>query len=323
MTFLALHYDWRAPNEEVPPQALYAAALEQCAWADKLGFASVAISTHHGSPDNYCPAPFVAAAAIAARTQHMRIAPVLALPLFHPLRVAEDAALLDVISNGRLDLTIGAGYRKEEFAMFGVDLSKRAALMEEGVLALRQAWTGEPFEFRGETVLVTPRPVQRPGPRITMGGWSAAAARRAARIGDAYMPTNGDSWEAYRQECARLEKPVPPAPPPVPQYLFLYVTDDPDKAWTKIGPHALHVSNAYAEWLAAAGGPSMYRRADTIDELKQSPTFRVVTPDECLEMARQHGVLNFDPLFGGMPPDLAWESLELFAARVLPALKAS
>lgn len=180
--------------------------------------------------------------------------------------------------------------------------------LAEGVLALRQAWTGEPFEFRGETVVVTLRRVQRPGPRIIMGGWSAAAARRAARIGDAYMPTNGDSWEAYRHECGRLGKPVPPASPPVPQYLFLYATDDPDKAWTKIGPHALHVSNAYAEWLAAAGGPSMYRRADSIDELKQSPTFRVVTPDECLEMARQHGVLNFDPLFGGMLPDLAWKA---------------
>ena len=324
MTFLGLHYDWRAPDKGTPPEALYAAALEQCAWADKLGFDSVAISTHHGSPDNYCPAPFVAATAIAARTQHVRIAPVLALPLFHPLRVAEDAAVLDLISNGRLDLTLGAGYRQEEFAMFGVDPKKRGELMEEGVLALRRAWTGEPFEFRGQTVLVTPRPLQRPGPRITMGGWSKAAARRAARIGDAYVPAQGDSWEAYREECARLGKPVPRSAAPLPGYLFLYVTDDPERAWTKVGPHALHVTNAYAAWLEAAGSPPMlYRRAGTIDDLKTRPAFRVVTPDQCIELARQDGALGFDPLFGGMPPDLAWESLELFEARVLPALRAS
>jgi alkanesulfonate monooxygenase SsuD/methylene tetrahydromethanopterin reductase-like flavin-dependent oxidoreductase (luciferase family) len=322
MTYLGMHFDWRAPDWGAPPEALYAAALEQCAWADKLGFAAVAISTHHGSPDNYCPSPFVAATAIAARTQHLRIAPVLALPLFHPLRVAEDAAVLDLISNGRLDLTIGAGYRQEEFAMFGVDKSKRGGLMEEGLSALHQAWTGEPFEFRGETVRVTPRPLQRPGPRITMGGWSNAAARRAARYADAYMPVTGDSWDTYLQECAKLGKPVPPGPAPVAEYLFLYVTDDPDKAWSKIGPHALHVSNAYAAWLSDAGGPPMYRQADTVDELKKDPTFRVLTPEQCIELARQHGALAFDPLFGGLPPELAWESLELFESRVLPALRA-
>src|SRR5262245_45553567 len=106
MTHLGLHYDWRAPNPDVPPETLYAAALEQCEWADGLGFDGVTISTHHGSPDNYCPTPFVAAAAIAARTKHLRINPVLALPLFHPLRVAEDAAVVDLISNGRLDLVL-------------------------------------------------------------------------------------------------------------------------------------------------------------------------------------------------------------------------
>lgn len=324
MTHLGLHYDWRAPNGGVPPEALYAAALEQCEWGDKLGFDGVVISTHHGSPDNYCPTPFVAAAAIAARTEHVRISPVLALPLFHPLRVAEDAAVVDLISNGRLDLILGAGYRQEEFAMFGVDRSKRGALMEEGVAALRQAWTGEPFEFRGETVLVTPRPLQRPGPRLIMGGWSKAAARRAARIGDEYFPAQGDSWEAYREECAKLGKPEPLAAAPLPSYLFLYVTDDPEKAWTKVGPHALHVTNAYAEWLEAAGSPPMlYQRADTIDELKTRPAFRVVTPEQCIEMARQEGALLFDPLFGGLSPDLAWESLELFEARVLPALRTS
>lgn len=322
MTYLGMHFDWRAPNGGTPPAALYGAALEQCEWADGLGFDAVAISTHHGSPDNYCPTPFVAGAAIAARTKRVRISPVLALTLFHPLRVAEDAAVLDLISNGRLDLTLGAGYRDEEFKMFGVDKSKRGALMEESIAALRQAWTGEPFEFRGETVRVTPRPLQKPGPRITMGGWSEAAARRAARIADFYLPAQGDSWDAYRDECAKLGKPVPPGPAPLPSYLFLYVTEDPERAWTKVGPHALHVTNAYAEWLKAARSPKMlYEPAETYEELKSRPAFQVVTPEECIAIAKRDGALGFDPLFGGMAPDLAWESLELFASRVLPALR--
>jgi alkanesulfonate monooxygenase SsuD/methylene tetrahydromethanopterin reductase-like flavin-dependent oxidoreductase (luciferase family) len=319
-----MHFDWRAPEWGTPSEVLYAAALEMCEWADERGFNGAAISTHHGSPDNYCPSPFVAATAIAARTKNMRIAPVLALTLFHPLRVAEDAAVLDIISNGRLELTLGAGYRHEEFAMFGVDKRKRGSLMEEAITALRQAWTGEPFEFRGETVRVTPRPLQQPGPPITMGGWSAAAARRAARLDVNYLPAQPDSWEAYREACAEYGRPEPFPFAPLPDYLFLYVTEDPELAWRQVGQHCLHVSNAYAEWLDAAGSPPMlYRKVDTVEEAKTMSTFRVVTPDECIEMAKRNGSLGFDPLFGGLAPDVAWKSLELFEAKVLPALRAT
>ncbi|HRE01195.1 MAG TPA: LLM class flavin-dependent oxidoreductase, partial [Ilumatobacteraceae bacterium] len=103
----------------------------------------------------------------------------------------EDIAVLDLVSQGRIDLLVAAGYVPAEFAMFGKAMNERGKLMEEGVTALRKAWTGEPFEFRGETVLVRPRPFQQPGPPIIMAGDSRAAARRAARIGDAYAPMAG------------------------------------------------------------------------------------------------------------------------------------
>src|ERR1700688_1051596 len=113
-------------------------------WGDAQGFDRVVISSHHGCDDNYGSAPLIEATAIALRTRSIRIQPVVTLTLYDPLHVAEDVAVLDLLSGGRIDLVVAAGYRRSEFAMFGRSMSQRAALMEEGVVALRRAWTGTP-----------------------------------------------------------------------------------------------------------------------------------------------------------------------------------
>jgi alkanesulfonate monooxygenase SsuD/methylene tetrahydromethanopterin reductase-like flavin-dependent oxidoreductase (luciferase family) len=152
-------------------------------WADANGFDECMLSEHHGTEDGYLPSPLVYAAAVAGRTENMRIRiSALVLPLHDPLRVAEDAAVLDHLSTGRFDLVVVAGFRGPEFDQFARSLKTRGKALEEGVEVLRKAWTGEAFDYQGRTVRVTPRPWQTQGPAILLGGASATAAKRAARL---------------------------------------------------------------------------------------------------------------------------------------------
>jgi alkanesulfonate monooxygenase SsuD/methylene tetrahydromethanopterin reductase-like flavin-dependent oxidoreductase (luciferase family) len=152
---------WRTDWSE-----LYAATLDFVCEAERLGFDTVWLTEHHFADDGYCPALMPVAAAIAARTTRIRIGTkVLLMPFHDPLRLAEDAAVVDVISGGRLELGIAAGYRPEEFAGFGINRDERAARTREGVAVLEQALSGEVFSFTGRfhrygPVRVTPPPVQ-------------------------------------------------------------------------------------------------------------------------------------------------------------------
>jgi alkanesulfonate monooxygenase SsuD/methylene tetrahydromethanopterin reductase-like flavin-dependent oxidoreductase (luciferase family) len=246
------------------------------------------------------------------------------LPVLHnPLRLAEDLATLDILSRGRLDITVGLGYRPHEYEMFGVRKSSRVAILEETIGILERAWTGEPFDYRGQTVMVRPVPVQKPRPPIFVGGSSEAAARRAARYGDNFLPAIPELYEVYTQ--ARRELGLPPNPPPTARGpMFLFVTDDPERAWATVAPYVLYTSNSNAAWAAERGvGATQYIPAGSVDDLKASPVFEVVTPQGCLALARelgQDGELMFQPLMGGMPPEIGWSSLELFRTDVLPYL---
>src|SRR5262249_31623813 len=196
-------------------------------------------------------APLVAATAIAARTRRLRIAPVLALPLYDPIHLAEEVAVLDLVSRGRLELVVGAGYRPSEFAMFGGSMGERARRMEEAIPALRGAGRGAPFPSRGAQVLVRPRPARPGGPPIVYAGYSAPAARRAARLADAFMPMPGsDAIGVYTEECRRLGR-TPVLKRRI-AWMFLFVSHDPERAWARLAPHLLHVAKSYARWVIAA-----------------------------------------------------------------------
>jgi alkanesulfonate monooxygenase SsuD/methylene tetrahydromethanopterin reductase-like flavin-dependent oxidoreductase (luciferase family) len=301
----------------------YAAALDMAAWADRLGFVIVSLSEHHGSPDGYLPSPLPMAAAIAARTEQIGIFVAAMVAAFHdPLRLAEDAAVVDLLSKGRLHLIIAGGYVIEEFAMFDVPLGERAPRTTETVRVLQQAWTGQPFEHRGRTVQVTPAPFRAGGPTLLLGGSSDAAARRAARLGVGYQPSGPASWPAYQAECAALGRPDPGG------YLggdtrVTIVAADPDATWDAIAPYALHEANAYGAWAKAAGTETGYSGAEDADELRASGQHRVVTPDELvaeLQDADPFAMTILHPMLGGIPPALAWESLHLLEHEVLSRL---
>ena len=322
---VSLAYDMRAPSFGASPAALYRAAIDQCAWADAFGIAGVTLSEHHGSDDGYLPSPIVFGAAIGGATTRLLIRlSVVLLPLYDPVRLAGDLAVLDLACSGRLRLTVAAGYRPEEYEQFGVEIRRRPSLMERGIEVLKQAWTGEPFEHEGRTVRVTPRPAQTPRPSITLGGASPATARRAARVADDYAPIADRLYEIYVEELDKLGRPAPERPrrrgdgAPV----FVHVSRDPDRDWTLIAPHALHESNSYAAWAAGARG-AVYAAADDADALRASGRYLVLTPDEAVELARRQGSLTLKPLLGGLDPAVGWAGLELVVDEVLPQLSGS
>lgn len=203
--------------------------------------------------------------------------------------------------------------------MFGREMGERASLVEEGIEVLRAAWSGAEFQYRGRKIRVTPRPGRPQGPALLMGGSTRAAARRAARLGDGFIPVDSSVWPAYEEACRELGRDAGPAPD-LGGPLFLHVADDPDRAWAKIAPHALHESNSYGAWLAGAEGVARYTPSDDAESLRSGGDYAVVTPDECVAMVRKSGQLRLHPLMGGLPPDLAWESLELIGSNVLPRL---
>jgi len=320
-----MRFDMRAP--EIGPattQDLYRAALDMAAWAETHGAFQIVVSEHHGSSDGYLPSPLVLAGAIAGRTRKIPIqVAALIVPLHDPLRLAEDMAVLDLASGGRVNYVTAAGYVESEFAQLDRPFKDRGRRMDESLEAMRSAWTGEPFEYQGRTVRVTPKPATPGGPPLFMGGNTKVAARRAARF-DMGMLAQGINRELealYRAECERLGKrPRLCINPPPGTVTSAFVSEDPDRAWAEIGPHLLHDAMAYAAWLGDSASVTK-SVAQTVDELRaQKGPYRIFTPDEALAYVKATGLLLLHPLCGGLSPDLAWASLELMADKVLSRL---
>ncbi len=325
MPDIMFRYDMRQPEICSASQAdMYQAAIEQCAWGENNGFGSAHLSEHHGSQDNYCPSPLVLASAIASRTESLRLfISALIAPLHEPARLAEDLAVLDIISRGRVIPILSGGYREEEFEAVGKSLSDRKAYMDAIGPFLQQAWSGETFQHGEREVTIRPRPHSQPRPMILMGGSSRPAARRAAREADFFIPSGPEIFEYYREELKKRGKPDP-GPMPAAPSTVTFVAEEPDAYWEQIAPHVMHETNIYARWAEQAKVFSPYRHFDHSDDLRASGAYKVYTPAALIEQARSMIAaqpLMFHPLCGGIHPDLAWQSLRLFADQVVPVLR--
>jgi alkanesulfonate monooxygenase SsuD/methylene tetrahydromethanopterin reductase-like flavin-dependent oxidoreductase (luciferase family) len=325
---LCITFDMRAPAFGALRNYLYDAALDQVAWADDIGVDLVGLGEHHGVEDGYNPSPLVLASAMAARTRYIKLrTSVVLAPLYDLTKLAEDAAVTQILSNGRLLLGLGAGYRPSEFESFGRKLKDRWKAMGETCEFLRQAWLGEPFEWQGRTCCVTPRP-EPFAPPILLGGSSPAAARRAAHIADGWFPPLlPELWQPYRDECIKLGN-ADPGPYPNHGPVFMWVTEDPDRDWATLYPHVEHQMKTYSQWTAEAWGEAAGPYAGDFDEqtVRQSPAYQVLTPEQVLELAEQLGpdsVLYLNPLLAGIDPRESWRMLRLFEDKVLPHLPAA
>ncbi len=304
----------------------YQAALDMAAYADRSGFAAVVVDEHHDAEMGWQSSPLVMAGLIIGRTERISIrASAILAPLYDPVRLAEEVALLDVASRGRFAFILGQGYREIEYHLMDRDFSKRGESMEFLIETLLKAWSGAPFEYRGRTINVSPRPFTQPHPPLWYGGMSAVAARRAARFGLPFLAGQPmpEVEAIYLAESARLGTPAR-----LEQFSdlsMLFVDPDPDIAWAELGPYFLREVQQYAMW-ARSDVPRHYDQgASSIAALRASGTFEILTPDEALERARQrlgegrfHPIIH--PLAGNMPIERAWRGLKLFVDAVLAKL---
>src|SRR5581483_3825495 len=298
--------------------ALYGALLDMCAWAETRGCVAAVVSEHHGVDDGYLPSPLPVAAAMAARTSSMPInVAALMLAFYDPVQLAEDMAIVDLLSRGRVSYVIGIGYRDEEFAMFGVARRGRGALVEERLHVLRRLLAGEEVEFDGRRARVTPPPFTPGGPWIAYGGGTAAAARRAGRLGMFFLAETFDSSleAAYRSAAEEAGMPAPGCSFPSPGVpLTVFVADDPDRAWAEIGEYLLVDAVGYGRWNANRAGTASVSFATTVDELKaERGQYQIITPAEASRHIATGLPLFLQPLVGGIPPDIAWRYLETAA----------
>ena len=327
-----LWYDFRNPPAwRQDPTRLYRGLLDQIARADALGWDDVWLSEHHFIPDGYTPSMLPLGCAIAARTERIHIGTsVLLLPLHDPLRVAEDAATLDVLSGGRLELGVAVGYRIEEFVGFAIPREERGSRMDEAVPLLRAFLRGETVTHAGRhycyrDVEVHPRPVQ-PEPRLWIGGFTPPALRRAARLGDAFIAIGPvrPLVDAYRAELAKLGK-DPDAHEVAAGLMWLLVARDPEKRWAEAGEHLLYQANLYAKWFGEAGLPFAPTAAST-QELRERGVL-IVTPEQARDAISRYADENLITRFygwtvpPGLPPEWSDEHVELMAREVIPAFR--
>ncbi|MEU3398544.1 LLM class flavin-dependent oxidoreductase [Streptomyces filamentosus] len=312
--------DPRATPESLAER--YRAALEMAAYADGHGVDTVQTEEHHGVENNWLPSPFVFAGAVFGATRRIAVTVSAVIgPLHDPLRLAEDIAVLDLLSRGRLMTVAGIGYRPEEYEERGVDWGRRGKLQDELLETLLAAWTGEPFAYRGRTVRVTPRPFTRPHPLLLVGGSSKAAARRAARLGLPFFPSaHLPELEAYYTGLCAAYGTEGWTMMPARETPLLHVSEDPDRTWAAYGEHFLHEARTYASWQSKDIRSAVRSAAGTVAELRAEGVYRVVTPEQCVALGLESPVLH--PLCGGMPVEEGWRSLRLFCEEVLPRLGA-
>lgn len=299
-----LRFDMRAPAWGAPIEDLYAAAIDVAAWAEGRGAVVAVLSEHHRTDDRHLPSPLVLAAAMAARTESLAIMVAAAvLPFYDPVRLAEDMAVLDIISRGRVSYVLGIGHRQEEYDLFGVDRRDRGAVADRRLATLLELLRGGG---------VTPAPTSG-GPQLFFGGGSLAAARRAGRFGLGLIAQAGAPGmrEAYEEACREAGHPVGFAQIPEPGLTTaMFVADDVEEAWAELGPHVLHDATTAASYRHGQAGVASISTATTVEELRADRTYRVVTVDEAADLVRAGTILPLLPLCGGLAPEVAWPYVE-------------
>lgn len=319
MSQINITFDLRAPDFGAPASDVYATALEMVAYADAKGLDAVDLQEHHGVEDGYLPAPFLMACAVAARTERIAIQlGAVILPLHDPVEVAEQIAVADLISGGRIRVILAAGYVEREFAAFGVSLHDRARRMDEGLEIITRALSGERFVAGGRPVFVRPLPPSGLS-KIYVGGGVPASAKRAARLGLGFYPMSDALIPVYEQACRDLGR----APGPVQRLATaVHVFEDVEQGWSEIGDNLLYYFKSYAEFSSSAEtSSSPVHGVDSIEAIRASGNLvQVVTPDQAVELAKARPIALL-PLQGGIRPEIGWKTLELFTDKVLPRLE--
>jgi alkanesulfonate monooxygenase SsuD/methylene tetrahydromethanopterin reductase-like flavin-dependent oxidoreductase (luciferase family) len=322
---IGIYADLRNPPEwRRPWAAFYAAALDRVAEAERLGVGSVWVTEHHGFEDGYLPQPLTFLAAVAARTTRVRLGTaVLLAPLRPALQIAEEAAIVDLVSGGRLELGLGAGYRAAEYAAYGADLRQRFVLLEDRAREVRRLW---------DEGICTPPPVQDRVP-MWLGVMGPHGARMAGRLGEGLGWLDAGLLEPYRAGLA--DGGHDPASARMSGLANLIVADDPDAARARIRPHLAYQGESYRRYAnppdrevrpVRALAPLAPAASDGGRRHALPPRLLVLTADDAIALLREwlHDLPVTDVYLwssiAGMPDDLADRHVELVATRLAPSL---
>jgi alkanesulfonate monooxygenase SsuD/methylene tetrahydromethanopterin reductase-like flavin-dependent oxidoreductase (luciferase family) len=319
------------------PRTTLQEILQQAEAADRLGF-DAALTTEHKYSDEYFGSPIPLSFAIAARTERVRVGTAISIaPLYNPVELAQDVAMLDQLSGGRAWLGLGAGYLPVDYSTVGVPWEERAQRMDEAARILRQAWTEDRFTFRDrvhafEDVSVIPKPLQPGGVPLHLAAWTPGGLRRAGRLGDGWitnalmslttMRAMADDYRAAAAEAGR--------PAHVTAIRFCWPSHDRERAEQEFGATALAMARTLFEYGAITDLPGVTSADEiTLAEFLQD-RFVFGTPDECAETIRRFsteaGVDDFLMVFRyptGPGHESVVAAMELFAAEVAPRFAAA
>jgi alkanesulfonate monooxygenase SsuD/methylene tetrahydromethanopterin reductase-like flavin-dependent oxidoreductase (luciferase family) len=304
----------------------YQTAIDMAAYADVNGFSSVNVEEHHVAENGWLPSPLTMASAIAARTDNCSIGVMaLLVALYDPIRLAEDIAVVDLLSNGRLNFVAGMGYREIEFHIANKPFDKRGEWMDHVLETLIKAWGDEPFEYRGKMVNVTPKPFTRPHPFFLVGGMSKPAVRRAAKFGLPFAPPVADpELEAYYYEQCEKHGTTGFTHSPPADFSVLFIHENPEEAWNTLGQHLLNEAVEYSSWKTEGVNRPLEFSSDSVEALRAEKRYEIITPEECIQRHRQREdfFAAIHPLIGGMPLDEAWKCMHIYTEQVLAPLRA-
>ncbi|OBF80702.1 luciferase [Mycobacterium sp. 852002-51163_SCH5372311] len=322
MPITVLRFNFGSPQGKPRKQSeLINAALELAQWGESRGITSISVDEHHVTGHGWSCNPIMAAAMFLARTSTMVASVDCALgPLWNPVRLAEDIALVDNMSRGRLLTTVGLGYRTVEYDSIGVDFGQRGKLMDGLVARMLSVWSGSDADAGVCTGTWT-----RPHPPLFVGGGARVTARRAARFGlplslADYLP---DIAAYYRELCAEAGVKPLVIMPAATNRGMIFLHEDPDRAWAELGEHILWEAVTYGGWSSEERSLMHLPGVQTLEEVQASGRYRFLTPEQLIAEVRgtvSYGPIVLHPLVGGMPVDEAWNSVQLLADVVLPAL---
>lgn len=324
-TQVALTFSMRRPPKPDAPssETLFREMLSMIAWSDDKT-TGVCFGEHHVSGDGFTTSPLVlsAAALAATRQAHVGIMALL-LPLHDPVRVAEQICNLDLLGGGRHRTILGLGYRPPEYQVFGVDWKARGRVFDECTRVVLALLRGESLDVRGVETRLDHLPASPVDRIVLMGGNSVRAARRAAEHRLGFIPAIGDPEieRVYREGCARTGYDGYYEVPNVGGYTLL--SRDPDRTWAEIGDELLFDAMSYQNIAHTSRTTMVESDATSIQALRESGTYQVVTPEELLEQIEAGMDITLAPLVGGSSPEIGWETLELYASDVLPKIELS
>jgi probable F420-dependent oxidoreductase len=313
-------------------------SLREVKHGEALGFDSVWLEEHHSVKNHYWPSPLMVLAGYATRTTRILLGTdVLVLPFYHPVRIAEDAAMLDVISNGRFILGAAIGYRPDEFALYQTPLERRGARFAEALALMQRLWADDHVTFTGahyqvEDARIEPKPASGSIP-LWLGGWGDLSLKRAAEIGDAWVPGPTASLDkllqaqaTYRQNLGALGK--DPADFPNPLTREVVIASTTQKAYELAERHLLvNYRDEYGGgWSHPLIGNEDQAPVDSLEALGRD-RFIIGDPETCIrKIKRFQETFGVDHLicrlyFPGMPHDHILRELELISQEVMPAFR--